>query len=65
MNINLRNHDGGIILSIHDNGIGIKDVDIDQLHSIKSRVAYLNGKLNVYNKKGTELEIYVPRGEIE
>lgn len=65
VNINLRNHDGGIILSIHDNGIGIKDVDIDQLHSIKSRVAYLNGKLNVYNKKGTELEIYVPRGEIE
>lgn len=62
--INLSDYQNCIILTIQDNGIGMNNKDKEKLGSIRSRVNYLNGELNIENHNGTKLTICVPRGEM-
>lgn len=62
--INLSDYQNCIILTIQDNGIGMNNKDKEKLGSIRRRVNYLNGELNIENHNGTKLTICVPRGEM-
>ena len=46
-----------IMLTIQDNGIGMNNKDKEKLSSIRNRVNYLNGELNIENHNGTKLTI--------
>jgi two-component system sensor histidine kinase DesK len=44
----LSHYQNCIILTIQDNGIGMNNKDKEKLGSIRSRVNYLNGELNIF-----------------
>ncbi|MDQ7158270.1 sensor histidine kinase [Staphylococcus warneri] len=62
--INVSDYQKYIMLTIQDNGIGMNNKDKEKLSSIRNRVNYLNGELNIENHNGTKLTICVPRGEM-
>jgi len=54
-----------IILVIEDNGVGIDNLQTDDLKSIKTRVALMHGSLDVKSVNGLCLTVKIPRGETQ
>ena len=61
INGKIESYDNGIKLIISDNGIGLKQPSEVKLKSINDRVALLSGTVNITSKRGTTIDIMIPR----